>query len=185
MICMPDRSPIVIGVAGRIGSGKSVVAHCLEREFGFQYLRYSLVLAGWSHTDPADKSRLQVIGGDVMAGQGQVELNRLLIRQIDRSTDVAVDGLRHPTDNESLLATFGPRFFLIFVDTPLQIRFERSRERFNTYERFLSADTHPVESNTDLLRPFAAVTISGTLQSGELSSELRQLISSFRLKVDI
>lgn len=93
MASMPDHSPIVIGVAGRIGSGKSVVAHCLERELGFQYLRYSLVLAEWSHADPADKSRLQEIGGEVMAGEGQRALNRLLINRIDRSRDVAVDGL--------------------------------------------------------------------------------------------
>ncbi len=117
MVCMSDRSPIVIGVAGRIGSGKSVVAHCLEREFGFQYLRYSLVLAEWLHADPADKSHLQEIGGNVMAGEGQSELNSLLINQIDRTRDVAVDGLRHPTDHASLATKFGKRFFLIFVET--------------------------------------------------------------------
>ena len=185
MVRMPDRSPIVIGVVGRIGSGKSVVAHCLEREFGFQYLRYSLVLAEWSHADPADKSRLQEIGGDVMAGEGQAELNRLLIKRIDRSRDVAVDGLRHPTDYKSLLAEFGPQFFVIFVDTPTQIRFERSCDRFITYERFLAADRHPVESNIDLLRPLAAVTIPGTIPGDELIAELDRLLSSFRRGIGI
>jgi hypothetical protein len=98
---------------------------------------------------------------------------------------VAVDGLRHPIDHQSLLATFGSHYFLIFVDTPLQIRFERSRERFNTYERFLSADTHPVESKTDLLRPLAAVTIPGTVPGEELISELSRLVSSFRERIGL
>ena len=183
MGCMPDRSPIVIGVAGRIGSGKSVVAQCLEREFGFQYLRYSLVLADWSRADPADKSRLQEVVGEVMAGEGQAELNRLLIKRIDRTRDAAVDGLRHPTDYECLLAEFKSRFFLIFVDTPSNTRFERCRARYGTYEQFHAADMHPVESNIDLLRPLAAVTISGTMQGEELSSELSRLAMSFRQRI--
>ena len=181
---MPNFPPIIIGVAGRIGSGKSVVAHCLEREFGFQYLRYSLVLAEWSQADPADKSRLQEIGGDVMAGNGQRELNRLLINRIDRSRDVAVDGLRHMIDHESLLATFGSQFSMIFVDTPPQIRFERSRDRYSTFQQFLAADSHPVESNVDLLRPLASVTISGTTPVHELTSELGRLVSLFRQRTD-
>jgi dephospho-CoA kinase len=185
MICMPDLAPIVIGVAGRIGSGKSVVAHCLEREFGFQYLRYSLVLAEWSHADPADKSRLQEIGGDVMAGEGQSELNRRLINRIDRDRDVSVDGLRHPIDHASLAEEFGARLFLLFVETPLNIRFERSRDRYNSLEDFLVADLHPVESNIDLLRPLAAVSISGTTSGEELTSELGRLVPLFRKRVGI
>lgn len=182
---MPDSSVIVIGVAGRIGSGKSVVAHCLEQELGFQYLRYSLVLAEWLHADPADKSRLQVIGGDVMAGHGQSELNRLLISRIDQTRNVAVDGLRHPIDHESLQREFGPRYFLVFVDTPFQIRFERNRDRFTTFEQFIAADRHPVESNIDLLQPLAAVTISGTMTGDELVAKLRQLTSSFRQRTGL
>jgi dephospho-CoA kinase len=182
---MPDHSAIVVGVAGRIGSGKSMVAHCLEQEFGFQYFRYSLVLAEWSCTDPNDKARLQEIGEEVMAGEGQVELNRQLIKRVDPTRNATVDGLRHPVDHQSLLAEFGPRYFLIFVDTPPRIRFERSRGRFGTYEQFLEADSRPVESNIDLLRPSAATTIPGTMSMGELTSKLSELTISFRLRIPL
>jgi len=120
-----------------------------------------------------------------MAGEMQGELNRLLIKRIDRFRDAAVDGLRHPTDHESLLAMFRSQFSLIFVDTPLQVRFERSRDRYSTFQQFLAADSHPVESNIELLRPLAAVTISGTMQGEELISELRRLVSSFRQRIGI
>jgi dephospho-CoA kinase len=184
MVGMPDTSRIVIGVAGRIGSGKSVVAHCLEREFGFQYLRYSMVLAEWYRTDPADKSRLQEVGEDVMFGGGrQRELNRRLIEQIDRSRDVVVDGLRHPIDHECLKTEFVARFFLIFVETPSVIRFERSRDRYDTFEEFLAADSRPVESHIDSLRSPAATTISGTMPVGEMTSELDLLTRSFRRRI--
>ena len=47
MLRMVDNARLVIGVAGRIGSGKSEVAQCLRERLGFQYLRYSLILAEW------------------------------------------------------------------------------------------------------------------------------------------
>jgi dephospho-CoA kinase len=175
----------VIGVAGRIGSGKTVVARCLEREFGFEYIRYSLVLAAWSHVDPNDKPRLQDVGGEVMAGEGQAELNRQLIERIDPTQDTAVDGLRHLVDHESLRVAFGVRYFLIFVDAPPATRFERSRDRFDTYEAFLQADTRPVESNIDTLRPFATSAIPGTLTVAELTSNLSELMVSFRQRISL
>jgi dephospho-CoA kinase len=183
MVGMSNHSRIVVGVAGRIGSGKSVVAHCLEREFGFQYLRYSMVIAEWFRADPADKAHLQELGGDVMAGEGQLELNRRLIDGIDRSRDVIVDGLRHPIDYKSLVANFGARFSLIFVDAPMQIRFERSQNRFGAFEQFLAADARPVESNIDSLRPLAGATISGTISLEALTHDLHQLVYKFRQRV--
>ena len=84
-----ENNRLVIGVAGRIGSGKSVVAHYLERECGFQYFRYSLVLADWFETEPDAKARLQEVGWEVMSGYGQRELNQKLIERIDRDRDAA------------------------------------------------------------------------------------------------
>src|SRR5664279_1988010 len=124
------ESRIVIGVAGRIGSGKSFAAHHLEQYFGFQYLRYSLVLADWFKADPAAKPRLQEVGWDVMSGDRQSELNRRLITLIDRKRDCAVDGLRHPIDYDSLKTEFVCQFALIYIDTPPEIRFGRLRERY-------------------------------------------------------
>ena len=120
-----------------------------------------------------------------MAGEGQAELNRRLINRIDRDRDVSVDGLRHPIDHASLAEEFGARLFLLFVETHLNIRFQRSRDRYNSLEEFLVADLHPVESNIDLLRPLAAVSISGTMSGEELTSELGRLMPLFRKRVGI
>ena len=120
-----------------------------------------------------------------MAGEGQAELNRMLINRIERCRDAAVDGLRHPTDYESLLAEFGSQFFMIFVDTSLQIRFERSRDQIQ-HLRAVSCCGHASgRRNIDLLQPLAAVTISGTMSAEELTSELRRLMASFRQRVAI
>jgi dephospho-CoA kinase len=177
---MTSSSQIVVGVAGRIGSGKTAVSRFVEMEFGFQYLRYSQVLADWFHADPADKVLLQSVGGQVMTGAGQHELNRRLIAKIDRLRDAVVDGLRHPVDYESLRDAFGERFFLVYVDTPAAIRFERLIARFQTYEEFREADNRAVEGHIDSLKPLASVVLSGAAASEQLASAIRTFVFDFR-----
>jgi dephospho-CoA kinase len=177
------ESRIVIGVAGRIGSGKSFAAHYLEQHFGFQYLRYSLVLADWFKADPTVKSRLQEVGWGVMSGDRQGELNRRLIALIDRKSDCAVDGLRHRIDYESLRSEFASqfsKFSLIYIDTPPEIRFERVHDRYQTYDEFLAADSHPVESNIDALVPLASAVLPGVLPSEQLGVEINRFVEAFR-----
>jgi dephospho-CoA kinase len=180
---MPDHSRIVIGVAGRIGSGKTIVAQQLADSFGFQYFRYSLILSEWFGTNPTDKAGLQEIGEGVMAGDGQRELNRRLIERIPDGGDVVIDGLRHPIDYDSLNHEFPGRFFLIFVDTPPDTRYSRLRDRFSDFEQFAVADRRPVESNIDDLKPMASAALAGTLQREQLQAELGSLVQKLRRKV--
>ena len=180
MLRMADNAQLVIGVAGRIGSGKSQVAQCLRDRFGFQYLRYSLVLAQWYHADPAAKPQLQELGWNVMSGDGQRELNRRLIAQIGPKRDCAVDGLRHPIDYESLRNAFSSGFSLVYVDTPSEARFERLRDRYASYQDFVAADSHPVESKIDMLIPLASAVLPGTLPSEQLAAGVERLVRQFR-----
>ena len=177
---MPDHSPIVIGVAGRIGSGKTLVARYLEENCGFQYLRYSLILAEWFNADPGGKTRLQEVGWGVMSGEGQRELNRRLIAKVDPQRDCAVDGLRHPIDYEELRRSFKDRFYLIFVETSAEIRFSRLRPRYESHEAFLAADEHPVEQNIDSLRSDASAIIRGDVSLAAFKAELDLIISGFK-----
>ncbi len=182
MLGMNDRVRLVIGVAGRIGSGKTVVARYLADRHGFEYLRYSIVLADWYKEDPEAKMRLQTVGWEVMSGEGQLELNRRLISRIDPAYDCAVDGLRHPIDFESLKNAFANSFFLVYIDTLHEIRFERLRNRYATYEEFLAADSHPVESHIQELVPLASATLNGAAPMGELGPQVDQLVRDFRVR---
>jgi hypothetical protein len=94
--------PLVVGVTGRIGAGKTSVSKYLSEVHGFYYVRYSQVLSEWRAENPDSKKHLQEVGWEVMEGGMQLELNARLIAQIPPQLECAVDGLRHPTDFDSL-----------------------------------------------------------------------------------
>src|SRR5690349_12540261 len=130
---MPSRPPsqqterFILGISGRIGSGKTTAAEYLVQNHGFRYLRYSQVLAEWRSIDPADKVRLQEVGWEVMNGGLQKDLNMQLIARIDKSSNYAIDGLRHPIDYESLRSKFPLEFHLIFINSSAEMRWQRLR----------------------------------------------------------
>jgi dephospho-CoA kinase len=174
----PRSERLVVGITGRIGSGKTTVGRHLESIYGFQYLRYSAVLADWQVQD----SDLQKVGWEVMAGGLQAELNERLIRQIKSDSDVVVDGLRHPLDFEALSNKFSRSFQLIYIESPSQLRFERLRAKgkYSDFASFQGADWHPVEQQIDLLRAKAALVMSNETSLSALYARADEAISLFR-----
>ena len=180
----PANDRAVIGVAGRIGAGKTSAATYLSSKHGFQYLRYSQVLSDWLAKDPESKSRLQEIGWDVMSGGRQTELNSRLIAQVVPGADVAVDGLRHPIDHESLKKHFASSFHLLYIDSPRTERWARLKAlgRYSSLELFEAADSHPVEQSIEQLKPSAVIVLQngGSLQ--DLHTSLDEVIRKIRIE---
>ena len=178
----PQVERLIVGIAGRIGSGKTTVGKYLESAQAFQYLRYSAVLADWLAKDPESKAHLQKIGWEVMAGGMQSELNYRLIDQIKFGSDVAVDGLRHPIDQEALSSRFSNSFQLLYIDSPQEMRFERLRAtgKYSDFVSFQAADSHPVEQQIDLLHTKAALTIRNDSSIPDLYAKVDEAISRFR-----
>jgi len=158
----------VVGITGRTGAGKTSAGIYLSSRYGFQYLQYSQVLSDWLANDSQGKTRLQEIGWKVMEKGMQLDLNRRVIGQINPTADVAVDGLRHPIDYESLNDFCATSFHLLFIDSPLENRWQRVKgdESFTTLGAFEAADHHAVEQQIEVLRTRATKVIrnEGSLQ---------------------
>jgi dephospho-CoA kinase len=171
---------LVIGVAGHIGAGKTSIGKYLELQYGFSYIRYSQVLSDWLANDPESKARLQAVGWEVMAGGMQRELNNRLISRLPTESNCAVDGLRHSLDYESLCSVFSPHFYLLFVSSPTEIRWQRLRSSYPTWDAFRRADSHPVEQQIDSLRDKAIAVLDnyGSLQN--LYSNVDALLNGIR-----
>lgn len=178
----PQHRRVVLGITGRIGAGKTSAGKYLASERGFQYLRYSQVLSEWRGAEANSKAELQAVGWAVMAGSLQPGLNRELIARIQPGKDCAVDGLRHPVDYESLRNTFASSFFLIFVDCPAELRWQRlqGNSRYKSRQDFDSADAHPVEQHIDELRPRASAIIENTGSLGDLFVAVNGVLERIR-----
>lgn len=180
---MPDHNsqglqakPVIVGVTGRIGAGKTSVAKYLSTTHGFHYVRYSQVLSEWRAKDPDSKKHLQAVGWEVMGGGMQAELNARLIAQIPPQSECAVDGLRHPTDFDCLSKAFPSRFYLLFIDCEQEMRWQRLQTRYPHFEDFRLADSHPVEQQIQALRGNAFGSINNNRSLQDLYSEVDQLL---------
>jgi dephospho-CoA kinase len=178
----PQSDRLVIGIAGRIGAGKTSAAKYLNTKHGFQYLRYSQVLAEWMAANPESKAQLQKVGWEVMAGGMQTELNRRLIAQVTPEANAAIDGLRHTIDQESLSKAFSASFHLFYIDSGTEQRWNHlnGKGRYTSRDIFDAADLHPVEQQIESLRLKANVVLrnEGSLQ--DLYSAIDKAIPSFR-----
>jgi dephospho-CoA kinase len=183
---MPSQPPsrqterLILGISGRIGSGKTTAAEYLVRVHGFKYLRYSQVLAEWRGVDPGDKIRLQEVGWEVMNGGLQKDLNLQLLARIDDDSSYTIDGLRHLTDYESLKSKFPISFHLIFIDCAAEIRWQRLRPRFGTFEDFEKADAQPVEQQLASLENTAEFRLSERGPESNLVSDLESIIDTIK-----
>jgi dephospho-CoA kinase len=174
---------LVIGITGRIGAGKTSVGKYLESQHGFSYVRYSQVLSDWRAKDPESKAHLQVVGWEVMAGGMQAELNSRLISEVPAESNCAVDGLRHSLDFESL-RNAQPNFFLVYINSPLEVRWRRLQRRdpgrYPTLDDFRRADSHPVEQQIESLRDRAFSIIDNETSIGDLHSAVNEVLIRFR-----
>jgi dephospho-CoA kinase len=177
-----EEKRLVIGIAGRIGAGKTSAAKYLNTRHGFQYLRYSQVLAEWMAADPESKAQLQKVGWEVMAGGMQTELNRRLIAQVMPGENAAIDGLRHTIDHESLSKAFSSSFHLLYIGSGPEQRWNHlsGKGRYTSRDIFDAADSHPVEQQIESLRARADLVLrnEGLLQG--LYTAIEDAVPSFR-----
>jgi dephospho-CoA kinase len=178
----PQSDRLVIGIAGRIGAGKTSAAKYLNTKHGFQYLRYSQVLAEWMAANPESKAQLQSVGWEVMAGGMQTELNRRLIAQVTPGADAAIDGLRHIIDQESLSKAFASSLHLLYIDSGAEQRWNHlnGKGRYTSRDIFDTADSHPVEQQIESLRAKADLVLGNEGPLQDLYTAIDKAIPGFR-----
>lgn len=118
-----------IGLIGRKGSGKGTVAKILHKEYGAVVFRYSDLLREILTilSIPQSRENLITLSETARDKFGQDVLQKAMSSRVRGAAQVLVviDGLRRAED---LPANLG-ELKLISVDAPLEIRYERIRQR--------------------------------------------------------
>jgi DNA polymerase (family 10) len=144
---------VVIGLAGLPAAGKTTVGEYLAFKYGFRYTRYSLLLEQLFEKRVGrrpSRAELQDFGLEIHRDLGPAELTGMLTASMSTDENWVIDGLRHLGDMETLQDRFGPRFHLVFIESPYQQRNRRvqSDSERNTVK---GSEQHPVEEEVPLL----------------------------------
>ncbi len=117
---------IYIGLTGLNASGKGEAAAFLQTR-GFHYLSLSDVVRREATRRRRDHTResLIEIGNLLRASEGTGVLARRILPEMT-GRDV-IDSIRHPDEIEVLRSL--DRFFLLGIEAPAELRFDRSRRR--------------------------------------------------------
>jgi len=144
---------MIIGLTGTISSGKGAVADFLKNK-DYVYLSLSDEVREEARNRKIEVTRenLQNLGNELREKYGKGVLAARVIKKIasQRYTNAIVDGIRNPEEVKELRKL--PRFFLIAVDAPRELRFKRivSRNRESdpkTFEEFLKVDKRDLGEN--------------------------------------
>ncbi len=144
---------IVIGICGPISSGKTEASEYI-RQKGFNYIRYSQVLAQdiAPKATTVNRATLQKEGWGVYDGAKQYRLNKRLEDRVQGSSHVVVDGMRHCEDYTYWKERCFSRFRMIYVDTDYSTRKLRYANKQDSSVEYSVALAHPVESHVSALR---------------------------------
>lgn len=127
---------MILGLTGSLCAGKGSFAEFLKQK-GFQYVSLSDILREELDLLGIEKTRENLIkkGNELRATYGAAVLAKKAISKIN-SPKAVVDGIRNPEEVKELRKI--PGFYLIAVDAPLEIRFERmlKRKRENDPKKF-------------------------------------------------
>lgn len=121
---------MIIGLTGTNASGKSTVAKYLVKK-GFDYYSLSdeLRLLLKKRKIAATRENLIAAGKDCRTQYGRGYLAEVVLKKIKNKNKIVVDSIRNLGEVSELRKTKG--FFLLAVDAPVKIRFQRAKKRMS------------------------------------------------------
>ncbi len=165
----------VIGLSGKLGSGKSSLASILADRSGWRraafgdYLRH---LASQRRTG-MDRASLQQLGDEQIAlGWDQFCSNVLAYFNWKPGQGLVVEGIRHIAAVDTLSSLIAPqRFFLVYLALEETLRRNRLIQRDGVDALFPSLEGHSSEAQVTEALPRAAALILDASQSLEELAE--------------
>ncbi|VVB73860.1 AAA domain protein [uncultured archaeon] len=154
---------LYIGLAGTILAGKGVVREFLTKKYNAYSFSLSDMLREEADRRGIEKTRqaLTDIADELRLKKGNGALAEMSLHKITNMKQhhdvVIMDSIRNPGEVEMFRTALKRHFFLIFVDAPIDLRYQRSLERkregegAKTFMEFEAKDREEVRGRPDRL----------------------------------
>lgn len=171
-----SNKPQLVGLAGSLASGKDTIAHRLVADFGFTHVSTSDIVReiALRERDSIERPVLYEVADQHRKRDGA---GVFVVHALQKSRPLVVTGLRSLGEAKELKQHGG---ILLFIDAPIEVRYERMRSRSRDGEISLSLEEfkaneekewHAGDSDADFnlggIKAMADITIDNTLPVDE------------------
>jgi|SRR6185437_1506993 len=172
-----------IGIIGRICSGKSTIAERISNHFDIPIISFGAYLIQYSKDNnlPIDRDSLQNLGNSFIKENSREFLQNVIMSQPITPDSMIIEGIRHLSIQKEL-ADISNKSFFIFVESSVENRYNRYRDRKKesdeivSYEEFIAIDNHVVESEIEALRAKCQLIIN---TNSEFDEDLFTQVAAF------
>lgn len=152
---------MIIGISGKIGSGKSTIAKDIQTKYGFRRLSTSDLLKSILESKDIEPTRekLQDIGDIMIKTVGGSGFMALMLVYLP-AENYLIDSIRHREALQYMKNKFRGDFVNIFVDAPENIRYSRTEEQYESFEYFKKIDSANSEIEIESLKTNSDFVVS-------------------------
>lgn len=131
---MNENRPFVIGISGKIGSGKTALSQALSDHLNVRQSSFGAAVREEAKSrglDASDRKVLQEVGQQLVDGDVRLFCQKVLdLASFDKTTPVIIDGVRHINVKETLASLVSPLpFYLLYIETEEETRQARLSTR--------------------------------------------------------
>ena len=172
---------LVIGIVGKIQSGKSTLAKKLSENLDVPIISFGGYLREFSENNslPVDRFSLQELGEKRIKEEADVFLEDVLANSKNDTSTIIIEGIRHFAIYEALRKKYQLSFF-VYCETPFEERHARYIRKSGlekiTLDEFFKIDNHNVELEIEGLKHQCNKTRVPDESTEIIEAEIKNLI---------
>lgn len=188
----PDTGPrVMIGITGRLASGKGRMTKEILGRFDAEQVRFSdsLRVVLDMYGIPQSRDNIDALSTFLRSTYGEHVLARAVENKALHSNRdiVIVDGVRRAVDMQTL--SKHPHFKLVYIDVKPEIRYERSKSRNEnvgdadlSYEQFLRMDSGEPQQQIESLKSIANYVIDNNASAEAFDAQIKDVLQKALLE---
>lgn len=183
---------IVLGFTGTFAAGKDTAIAIIAAKFGAKAMQISTSdicrEETAKHGLPITRDNIFKVANETRFKYGAGVFGRLAAERIKKhvlSTGIfLVSGIRNPGEVEELAKAFGKDFHLIAVDAPLEVRYQRVKERSREGEGVLSFEDFKKSQEKEMNGEAHSQNIASVMKMADFTVQNNSDLRKFEEKIE-